>query len=287
MHRATQANSSIRGHTSGGSRSVVEKVDDSSLMQSMSGNFMKNESRSGVEAPQNYGFTSVCMPADKDESGKITGGPETFISFMGGSRGLPVAGNMDDRRHRLCDLSPGDSAMYRTKDDDQQFHLTKDGGFWSAPEGKTVRMQLVPQGSAKRQPKQQKGKESGAGLGDPGGGGDAGGAGGEPTVMATASGGGGGGSGSGSSTGQQGQQNKPTGQKAVADAGKDSIYHVEVKKDLTSSGGNRVQMKLSDKKGYVDAVSKSVYLGFPKGEAPFAKVLTTKGPAKNVWGRIG
>ena len=276
MHRATPAHSSFRSYTAGGARSTVDKVDDNETMQAMSGNFMKNESRKAIESPQNYGFTSVVMDADKDKDGKTTGSAETFISFIGGNRSFPVAGNMDDPRHRLMGLEKGDSAMYRTKDDDQQFHMTKNGGFWSAPQGKTVRMQLVPQGSAKKDAPQSKKQQQGAAKSG-------------PQVSALADGGSSGGGGGSSGSGQQqGQGNKPTGQKAVVGAGADSVNYVEVKSDEFNVSGKRAQLKLSDKKAYVDCnADKNVWLGYPKGEAPFGKVMTTKGPAKNVWGRVG
>ena len=97
MHRATPLNTSIRSYTAGGSRSVVDKVDDEKLMQEMGGNFMANETRSEVESPQNYGFTSVVFDAEKDKDGKVKASAETFIGFMGGNRSFPVAGPMDDR----------------------------------------------------------------------------------------------------------------------------------------------------------------------------------------------
>jgi phage gp45-like len=98
------------------------------------------------------------MPADKGQDGSIIGSAETFISYMGGNRSFPVAGNIDDRRHRLKNLDPGDSAMYRTKDDYQQFHMTTDGGFWSAPQDKTVRLALIDQNSGQQQ---QQGQQQG------------------------------------------------------------------------------------------------------------------------------
>src|SRR5262249_11602244 len=155
-------------------------------------NFMHNESRKGCEAPQNYGFTSVVFDAEKDAMGKIKSAAEHFTSFMGGSRSFPVA-IMDDRRHRLFKLEKGDTAMFRGRGDKQQFHLTQDGGFWTAPQDKTVRMHLVEQDS-----------ESNATM-DQGGG--SGGSGGVPGVSAHASGG---------SGGQQGgQQQRKRGQQAL------------------------------------------------------------------------
>jgi Bacteriophage Mu Gp45 spike protein len=145
MHRATPVNSSFRAYTSGGARTCINQADDSKLMQEMAGNFMKAETRSKIESPQNYGFTSVVMDADKDSNGQMTGSAEGFITFPGGNRSFAVCGVMDDRRHRLKGLEKGDVAMFRTKDDQQQFHMTQDGGYWSGPDSKTLRMQLVPQ----------------------------------------------------------------------------------------------------------------------------------------------
>jgi phage gp45-like len=127
MHRATPVQSLIRSFVSGGARSVVDKVDDLKMMQEMAGNFMKGETRSGVEAPQNYGFTSVVLPADKDKAGKITGSAEAFISFMGGNRSFPMCGIMDDRRHRPWALKPGENAQY---DDIGQMTLMRRAGLF-------------------------------------------------------------------------------------------------------------------------------------------------------------
>src|SRR6185369_15965636 len=68
---------------------------------------------------------------------------------------------MDDRRHRLKGLEKGDTAMFRGKDDKQQFHMTKDGGFWSAADDKTVRMQLVSKDQQQDQQQQQQGQQQG------------------------------------------------------------------------------------------------------------------------------
>src|SRR5262245_33918592 len=196
MHRATPLMTSFRAFSAGGARSVIDKIDDGKLMQEMSGNFMKGESRSKVESPQNYGFTSVVHEADKDKDGNITDSAEGFISFMGGNRSFPVCPVMDDRRHRLYKLKAGDTAMYRGRDDPQQFQLTEDGGFWSAADDKTVRMQLVP-----KKQKQQQGGGSGGSTreGEAGGGGQ-----------------------------QQQQQQQQKGQEAVYKDGKDGYQYVDI-----------------------------------------------------------
>jgi phage gp45-like len=100
MHNATPLNTSLRSYTAGGARGVVDKVDDSKLMQEMGGNFMANETRSSVESPQNYGFTSVVFDSEKDGQGNIKSSAEHFTSFMGGSRSFPVAitGSTNSRR---------------------------------------------------------------------------------------------------------------------------------------------------------------------------------------------
>jgi phage gp45-like len=162
MHRATPLNSSFRAYSAGGARSVVDKVDDKKLMQEMSGNMMRGENRGGMESPQNYGFTSVNMPADKDKDGNISMGSETFISFMGGNRSFPVAGPIDDRRHRLKSsddkkMEDGDSAMHRTKDDCQQFHLHKEGNFMSCRNDRIQRIALVPPPQQEQQQQPQAG----------------------------------------------------------------------------------------------------------------------------------
>jgi phage gp45-like len=252
MHRATQLNIALRSFTAGGARSVVHSADDSKLMQEMGGSMMSGESRQRIESPQNYGFTSVVMDADQD--GKK--GAETFISFMGGGRSIPVAGNMDDRRHRLQKLQKGDVAMFRTKSDQQQFHLTQDGGYWSAPDSKTVRMQLV---AAQQQ--------SGSGSGGSG------------SARDTS-----GGTSGGSSGSAGGQQN---GQQAVYKNGQNSVQFVDVTKDKTRLSGNEAHLMLSDGDSYVHCTSQKTYLGGRSDKHQFALVSTTQGPAYNVYARIG
>src|SRR6516225_7012139 len=110
MHRATPIQASFRGYRSGGARTVIDKADDSKLMQEMGGNFMKGETRQKVESPQNYGFTSVVMDADKGQDGQISGSAEGFISFMGGNRSFPVCTVMDDRRRLLVRAAGQDRA---------------------------------------------------------------------------------------------------------------------------------------------------------------------------------
>jgi hypothetical protein len=286
MHRATPANTSFRSYSSGGARTLIRSIDDGKLMQEMGGNMMAGEQRSGVESPQNYGFTSVVHAAE-EAGGKIKSSAEGFMSFIGGNRSFPVCAIMDDRRHRLYGMEKGDTAMYRGAKDQQQFHMTQEGGFWSADEGKTVRMQLVPS-------QQQQGGGQGGGSGG-GGGGSGGGA---QTLDASSGGGGGGGGGSGGQGGQsdQGQQQQQKGQKPVYKQGKDSAYYVDVKKDKTTASGKEVHLKLDDKKTYIHCKEKNVYLGGESGgsgsasarASGFKRVVLEDGTiCQNVWGKSG
>jgi phage gp45-like len=299
MHRATPLMTSFRAFTAGGARSVVKSVDDSKLMQEMGGGLMAGEKRSMIEAPQNYGFTSVTMDADQAQSGGGSGGgsggnggggggfvgaikqmsgmgPECFVSFMGGNRSFPACGPIDDRRHRLFNLAKGDVAMFRTKNDKQQFHLTGDGGFWTATRDKTVRMQLLDEDSQQQQ----------SGQGGQGGQGGSGGGQGRDILHVGTRDGSAGGSGSGgqSSTGSTSQM----GQSSVYKNGQSSYRFVHVTKDATEASGTNVKLRLQDNNAYVHvADDKKVYLGAEKGKGKFDIVVTLSGPTKNVQGLLG
>jgi hypothetical protein len=183
MHRATPLNSSFRSY-SGGARSVIPEVDDSKFMQeSTNSQGMSSEKIPTMEAPQNYGFTSVVADADKSGNpGNITASAEGFISFMGGNRSFPVMGIMDDRRHRLLNLgkdaAKGASAMFGLKDWGQQLLNTKDGWFMSGNTKKKIRIQLVDNKNGQQQSGGSSGGQAVSGLAAGGGGGAAGGAGG-------------------------------------------------------------------------------------------------------------
>jgi Bacteriophage Mu Gp45 spike protein len=161
VSRASPFEASYRAYHSGGTRSVIEQADDSKLMQEHSGSFSKGEARKGVESPQNYGFTSVVHKADKDENGNVTMGAEGYVTFQGGNRSFPMYGAIDDRRHRLKELKEGDSAMYRGKDDRQQFHLADDGNYMTARSDRRQRIALVPPPEDDKQQQQQPSRSSG------------------------------------------------------------------------------------------------------------------------------
>jgi hypothetical protein len=259
MHRATPMNTSFRSYTAGGARSAVDQADDSKLMQEMGGNFMAGETRSAIEAPQNYGFTSVVMGATKDATGAITDSAEAVISFMGGNRSFPVAGVMDDRRHRLYGMQPGDSAMFSTVGRKQQFHMNTDGGFWLAPLDKTVRLGLLDQQSQSDQ-QQQPGAGPATRDGSSAGTGTTG----------------------GSSSGQQ-----QKGQKPLYQDQQKTYRFVDVTQNMTRVSGNEAHLMLSDGDSYVHCINQQTYLGGASGKHTFAPVQTTSGPSVNVFARVG
>jgi hypothetical protein len=127
MHRTTPLMTAFRAFSAGGARSIVDKIDDGTLMQEMAGNFMKGETRDKVEAPQNYGFSSVVQAATKGKDGQIGECAEAIINFIGGNRSHPVATMMDDRRFRPLGLKPGENSQY---DDIGQMTLMRRTGLF-------------------------------------------------------------------------------------------------------------------------------------------------------------
>ena len=279
MHKSTLEHTSNRSYSAGGARATIGKVDDGKLMQEHKANFQKGETREGIEAAQNYGFTSCNMPEDDE------GSSEAFVNFIGGNRSFPAMGPADDPRHRLMGLSQGDVALNRTKNDDMQIHLAGDGMYHSAPQ--MVRCQLVPAGSAKKEAPQSKPQP-------------------QPTAQdiaamtdfqrfsheamqatqraAAANGG-------GSSSGQQQQQQKgPTGQKAVNSAGQDSKDFMHVKKDearLSSAKQVRLSTSKDDDDVLHEASNGKNYVGGTPAKHKFSKILTLAGPSVNGFAKIG
>ena len=188
--------------------------------------------------------------------GKIIDGAETFMSFIGGNRSFPAAGNMDDRRHRLFGLAEGDTAMFRGKDDKQQFHMTGDGGFWSSAgrQGHAHGARASGAAAAARRERTADGRERRRQWADR----------------------------------NRAQQQQQRGQKPVKDDNQKSKYFVEVNASKQARiAGSEVHSMLDDGKVYVHvADDKKVYLGGKKGEHTFSPVMTAAGPSINVLARI-
>ena len=290
MHRATPKATSFVGWSAGGARALIGKIQDQFGMQTMSGTFNRGEKKDpnqqgeGLEAPQNYGNTSVPMEAEMGKDGQIEKCAETFINFLGGNRSFPIAGPTDDRRHRLKKLNPGDVAMFDHLQ--QQFHFNKKGSFLTGVTGKVIRMALAEvkkqkgggQGGSGAQPRMRT-LAIGVAVGAPTW---------ESTVgiETRETGTGTGGQGGDTATrGQAAAQPAELGQQARADS--TSTQYNEVGPEKTESVNKEHRITLQDKEIGVQIVDGSVYLGGLKDKHQFAKVKTVSGPSMNVYARIG
>jgi phage gp45-like len=112
MHRQTPLTAGFVAYSGGGSRTLIDTIDDDKMMQEMKGTMMFGEARESIESPQNYGFSSVVLPAKKGKDGQIEECAEGFMSYMGGNRSFPICAIMDDRRHRPYNMKPGENAQY-------------------------------------------------------------------------------------------------------------------------------------------------------------------------------
>jgi phage baseplate assembly protein V len=86
-------------------RAVVSLINDSTGLQTLQVKILKGEVRE-LERFQNYGFTS-----------RPLAGAEALVVFVGGDRSHGVAVAVDDRRHRIKDLEPGESVMHNDQGD--------------------------------------------------------------------------------------------------------------------------------------------------------------------------
>jgi phage baseplate assembly protein V len=96
------------------SRFVLALANDATKMQAAQISILDSETRDDVERFQQYGFTSVPLP-----------GAEGIVIFVGGARDHPLITNIDDRRHRMRNLEPGEVAIYT---DEGDFIHIKRGG---------------------------------------------------------------------------------------------------------------------------------------------------------------
>jgi len=115
-------------------RAVVKRLDDSKRVQLAQLGILDGETRDAVERFQNYGFTSVPLE-----------GAEAVVLSVGGHRDHCLVVAVDDRRHRLRDLEPGEVAVFHK--DGARVHLKADGTLAATPKsGSDV---VLAEGSAK------------------------------------------------------------------------------------------------------------------------------------------
>jgi phage baseplate assembly protein V len=87
-------------------RGILRLVDDTAGLQIVQVSLLAEETRGQVERVQQYGLTSHPLP-----------GADVVLLAIGGSRDHPVAAAIDDRRHRLTGLQPGEVALYTDEGD--------------------------------------------------------------------------------------------------------------------------------------------------------------------------
>ncbi len=87
-------------------RAVLAALDDDGGRQYIQVTILSGEVRDRVERVQEYGFTSSPLP-----------GAQAVILTVGGNRDHPVAIAVDDPRHRLHGLQPGEVAVYNHLDE--------------------------------------------------------------------------------------------------------------------------------------------------------------------------
>ena len=95
-------------------RAVLAATDDNKGVQEAQLDLLSEETRTGAQRVQEYGFTSHPHP-----------GAEVVTLSLGGAREHMVVIAVDDRRYRLRALAEGEVALY--DDRGAKVHLTRNG----------------------------------------------------------------------------------------------------------------------------------------------------------------
>ena len=140
-------------------RTLLQLVDDTTLLQSTTHSIYSGESQATIEHFHPYGFTSVPQPASQGS------GAEGIMAFLGAGREHGVAIGIADRRYRLQNLQPGETAMH--DDQTQQRHIARKGIFDSVPNGMSHNTRVM------REKDSVKGKQQNSGVAASGTGGAA------------------------------------------------------------------------------------------------------------------
>jgi len=91
-------------------KGYVNRVDDSTYIQTMQIDFGNDELRDDVARVQSYGFTSVPLE-----------GAEAITLFPGGNRANGIVIAVEDRRYRIKGLEGGEVAIYTDEGDQIYF----------------------------------------------------------------------------------------------------------------------------------------------------------------------
>jgi phage gp45-like len=127
------------------SRSVITKTDDTKLFQTAGLDVQSGEKHQDVEHLTPYGFTSNVQPPTEGAAGSNTAA-EAFIVYMASDRTHPVALVSGDRRYRLMQLKPGETALH--DDQGQQIHLTRKGIVQTALNSQAHTHNIMPDKSS-------------------------------------------------------------------------------------------------------------------------------------------
>ena len=100
-------------------RGTIEKVDDSQKMQTVDARLLHNEMLTGIERPQNYGFSSVPVGPQGTQAAEL------MVGFLHGNRSHPMVLGVDDRRTRPTGWKEGESGLWHYKGATAKF--TDDG----------------------------------------------------------------------------------------------------------------------------------------------------------------
>ena len=111
-------------------RAVLSAINDAGGVQIVQVQLLDGEVRDGVECFQQYGHASVPFA-----------GAEGVMVSVGGSHDHGIVIAVEDRRYRLKNLAPGETALY--DDQGQKVHLTRNGIVVDGA-GKPITVQNTP-----------------------------------------------------------------------------------------------------------------------------------------------
>lgn len=133
----------------GMSRTTVQQVDDSKLMQEIGLDLFSGEQQETIEHVHPYGFSAVPLPPTKQTAqgsqsaqNQQQNNPsaEAFVGFMNGNRSHGVAFVVGDRRYRLMKMKGGEVALH--DDQGQWAYFRRNGVLVKAPNGNSITLQI-------------------------------------------------------------------------------------------------------------------------------------------------